>query len=31
MNSTAYEQRRSQIEHYFDRTAAQAWARLTSN
>ena len=31
MNSTAYEQRRSQIEHYFDRTAADAWARLTSN
>lgn len=31
MNSTAYEQRRSQIEHYFDRTAAAAWARLTSN
>jgi magnesium-protoporphyrin O-methyltransferase len=26
----AYEQRREQIEHYFDRTAAQAWARLTS-
>ena len=31
MNPTAYEQRRSQIEHYFDRTAADAWARLTSN
>jgi len=31
MNSTAYEQRRSQIAHYFDRTAAEAWARLTSN
>ena len=31
MNSTTYEQRRSQIEHYFDRTAAEAWARLTSN
>jgi magnesium-protoporphyrin O-methyltransferase len=31
MNTTAYEQRRSQIEHYFDRTAADAWARLTSN
>jgi magnesium-protoporphyrin O-methyltransferase len=26
----AYEQRREEIEHYFDRTAAQAWARLTS-
>ncbi|MCA3239533.1 MAG: magnesium protoporphyrin IX methyltransferase [Curvibacter sp.] len=31
MNTTAYEQRRSQIEQYFDRTAADAWARLTSN
>ena len=31
MNTTAYQQRRSQIEHYFDRTAADAWARLTSN
>ena len=31
MNTRAYEQRRSQIEHYFDRTAADAWARLTSN
>ncbi len=31
MNTTAYEQRRSEIEHYFDRTAADAWARLTSN
>ncbi len=30
-STTAYEQRRSQIEHYFDRTAADAWARLTSN
>ena len=27
----SYTQRRSQIEHYFDRTAADAWARLTSN
>ncbi|MEK8031289.1 magnesium protoporphyrin IX methyltransferase [Ideonella sp. DXS29W] len=27
----AYVQRRGEIEHYFDRTAAQAWARLTSN
>lgn len=26
-----YEQRREQIEHYFDRTAADTWARLTSN
>jgi magnesium-protoporphyrin O-methyltransferase len=31
MNTSAYEQRRSQIEHYFDRTAADAWAKLTSN
>jgi magnesium-protoporphyrin O-methyltransferase len=31
MNTTAYEQRRGQIEHYFDRTAADAWAKLTSN
>lgn len=26
-----YIERRSEIEHYFDRTAAQAWERLTSN
>lgn len=25
-----YEQRRAEIEHYFDRTAADTWARLTS-
>ena len=31
MDSTTYEHRRNQIEHYFDRTAAQAWAVLTSN
>ena len=31
MNTTPYLQRRAQIEHYFDRTAAQAWERLTSN
>ena len=30
MNETAYLQRRDKIEHYFDRTAADAWARLTS-
>jgi magnesium-protoporphyrin O-methyltransferase len=30
MPPIAYEKRREQIEHYFDRTAAQAWARLTS-
>jgi magnesium-protoporphyrin O-methyltransferase len=27
---TAYHQRRDQIEHYFDRTAMQAWEQLTS-
>ncbi len=27
----AYLSRRGEIEHYFDRTAAQAWARLTSD
>ena len=26
-----YLERRSRIEAYFDRTAAQAWARLTSD
>ncbi len=31
MNDLAYRQRRSQIETYFDRTAVQAWARLTSD
>ncbi len=30
MDQTAYLERRAQIEHYFDRTAAQAWERLTS-
>ena len=32
MNNTeqSYLQRRSEIEHYFDRTAAQTWERLTS-
>jgi magnesium-protoporphyrin O-methyltransferase len=29
--STSYAQRRERIEHYFDRTAADAWARLTSS
>jgi len=27
---SSYQRRRGQIEHYFDRTAAEAWARLTS-
>jgi magnesium-protoporphyrin O-methyltransferase len=31
MQSSGYLQRREQIEHYFDRTAAKAWERLTSN
>lgn len=31
MNDLAYRERRGQIETYFDRTAVQAWARLTSD
>lgn len=31
MASMTYETRRSQIETYFDRTAAEAWRRLTSD
>jgi magnesium-protoporphyrin O-methyltransferase len=31
MNSAGYEQRRGEIATYFDRTAADAWARLTSD
>ncbi len=31
MNTTTYHGRRSQIEHYFDRTAAETWKRLTSD
>ncbi len=30
MQSASYELRRERIERYFDRTAADAWARLTS-
>ncbi len=30
MNTQTYLQRRGQLETYFDRTAADAWARLTS-
>jgi magnesium-protoporphyrin O-methyltransferase len=30
MGALSYRQRRSQVEHYFDRTAAATWARLTS-
>jgi magnesium-protoporphyrin O-methyltransferase len=29
MQTATYQHRRSQIETYFDRTAADAWARLT--
>lgn len=29
--ASSYLERRGQIEHYFDRTAADAWARLTSD
>lgn len=31
MGHVSYQQRRSQIETYFDRTAVQAWERLTSD
>jgi magnesium-protoporphyrin O-methyltransferase len=31
MGTTTYLERRGQLERYFDRTAAQAWARLTSD
>ncbi len=31
MDSGTYTSRRSEIEHYFDRTAVSAWARLTSD
>ena len=31
MNDMTYEQRRGQIEHYFDRTAVAAWEKLTSD
>jgi magnesium-protoporphyrin O-methyltransferase len=31
MNHAGYLERREQIETYFDRTAAKAWERLTSN
>ncbi|MEM1142559.1 MAG: magnesium protoporphyrin IX methyltransferase [Pseudomonadota bacterium] len=31
MQESSYLQRRSEIEHYFDRTAADAWSKLTSN
>lgn len=31
LSTDTYTQRRGRIEHYFDRTAADAWARLTSD
>jgi magnesium-protoporphyrin O-methyltransferase len=31
MNTASYQQRRGQIEHYFDRTAVRAWEQLTSD
>ena len=31
MNASNYTVRRSEIETYFDRTAVDAWARLTSD
>ncbi len=31
MQDTRYIERRGEIEHYFDRTAVQAWERLTSD
>lgn len=31
MNNATYTERRGQIENYFDRTAAAAWAKLTSD
>lgn len=31
MQHASYQARRGEIEHYFDRTAAQAWERLTSD
>jgi magnesium-protoporphyrin O-methyltransferase len=31
MSDVTYQERRGQIENYFDRTAAAAWAKLTSD
>ena len=31
MDMLNYERRREKIEHYFDRTAADTWAKLTSD
>ena len=31
MGTTSYEEKREQLEEYFDRTAAEQWAKLTSD
>src|SRR5215467_12002331 len=31
MNTNTYDLRRAQLETYFDRTAVEAWSRLTSD
>jgi len=31
MHTLTYDERRAELENYFDRTANEAWARLTSN
>ena len=31
MSNATYEERRNEVETYFDRTAVEAWTRLTSN
>ena len=31
MTTIRYEKKRSELEEYFDRTASQAWAKLTSD
>ena len=31
MDPGSYQQRRNEVEQYFDRTAFSAWARLTSD
>ncbi|NCW79148.1 MAG: magnesium protoporphyrin IX methyltransferase, partial [Oxalobacteraceae bacterium] len=31
MGNTTYEEKREKIEEYFDRTAADQWAKLTSD
>jgi magnesium-protoporphyrin O-methyltransferase len=31
MHTVSYHERRGELEHYFDRTAAETWSRLTSD